>query len=204
MSSQQSNHIEVEFERTVKELVTAQRYLQLKSPEVSYYRTHLRLLMTACALLVGDLFWRAQTSTGSVIEGIVAVLLGALVVNWTWRSYSPRDHGYGRHAGHYRLAADERGLTLEGSDTSMKYAWTAFTRFSESRDHLFLFRSRLVVQSLPKSAFRSDQFKQFRQLVSNCIGSERKCSHCGYSLTGNVSGVCPECGRYVVVSSRAQ
>ena len=22
-----------------------------------------------------------------------------------------------------------------------------------------------------------------------------KCLHCGYSLTGNVSGVCPECGR---------
>ena len=28
----------------------------------------------------------------------------------------------------------------------------------------------------------------------NVEGSKFQCNHCGYDLTGNVSGACPECG----------
>jgi hypothetical protein len=44
-------------------------------------------------------------------------------------------------------------------------------------------------------------------LVKLCREWRRKppglCEKCGYDLTGNVSGVCPECGRSVAESHRA-
>jgi rubrerythrin len=35
-------------------------------------------------------------------------------------------------------------------------------------------------------------------LLSAPLGTDGQCRKCGYDLTGNVSGVCPECGEAVV------
>jgi hypothetical protein len=42
--------------------------------------------------------------------------------------------------------------------------------------------------------------KTYRYLRRRAIGGHAECARCGYNLTGNVSGVCPECGEKLVAS----
>ena len=39
--------------------------------------------------------------------------------------------------------------------------------------------------------------RQFRRDMEAIRSGHKVCSHCGYWLRGNVSGVCPECGAKV-------
>ena len=44
-----------------------------------------------------------------------------------------------------------------------------------------------------------DLYKQYRALWRERRRSQGRCVCCGYSLRGNVSGVCPECGNREMV-----
>ena len=37
-----------------------------------------------------------------------------------------------------------------------------------------------------------------RQLLQRRLAPDWQCHACGYNLTGNTSGICPECGAFVV------
>jgi hypothetical protein len=37
-------------------------------------------------------------------------------------------------------------------------------------------------------------FRRVRRIRHQLWKQQGNCEHCGYSLTGNLSGVCPECG----------
>ena len=45
---------------------------------------------------------------------------------------------------------------------------------------------------IPYELLRRDALNRRRRKIL-----DRVCTHCGYNLTGNVSGVCPECGTAV-------
>jgi hypothetical protein len=59
-------------------------------------------------------------------------------------------------------------------------------------------RTRDYVFALTYVVMFAFQFRMYRKLKMAGIAEARKagglCSMCGYNLTGNVSGTCPECG----------
>jgi hypothetical protein len=61
----------------------------------------------------------------------------------------------------------------EGAMRSAEFVLDAFTCYLLARSAFFLLRRRRIP------------------------GDEPFCANCGYNLTGNVSGVCPECGENV-------
>ena len=49
----------------------------------------------------------------------------------------------------------------------------------------------LIIRVIRRSTLESQNTLQAERAAAGL------CIHCGYSLNGNVSGICPECGRQV-------
>lgn len=69
-------------------------------------------------------------------------------------------------------------------------AWRRFVTFS-----CFPWIPPLILGAYPAVAFARGPLRRYRRRRRN------QCVTCGYSLVGNVSGACPECGRRIVPGS---
>ena len=47
------------------------------------------------------------------------------------------------------------------------------------------------------SAYMAFRPRTAREDLQNWVCDTRHCGRCGYDLTGNVSGICPECGKVI-------
>jgi hypothetical protein len=98
------------------------------------------------------------------------------------------------------FVAYRRGLLATDGDDPLPSAWTAFdcsirSEFDAKDDANYAWAYLMFPLWVPSLAFAAMSvpalryFTRFRRMHSS--GS---CSTCGYNLTGNTSGVCPECG----------
>jgi len=75
-------------------------------------------------------------------------------------------------------------------------SWQRFRRAAFSKFELFTIRTPigipvLVLMLFPGVAFVRGPYRRHRRRKKGL------CLHCGYNLTGNTSGVCPECGERI-------
>ncbi|MCG8403591.1 MAG: YcxB family protein [Phycisphaerales bacterium] len=75
--------------------------------------------------------------------------------------------------------------------------WPAVHRVASTSNHLFAYLTPASAFVVPKRAFEDESL--FRHFADTAIAYHKAvspglCKKCGYNLTGNVSGRCPECG----------
>ncbi len=117
---------------------------------------------------------------GMVLIGVFA-LVGLLTWMLTYRA--PRSAFSPRRLKRLSRVAFYLGLPVFGL---MAYVST------QTGDYKALAVWALIMTVNAHSAFRRETHKE---TLANFIADEgRRCGRCGYDLTGNVSGMCPECG----------
>ena len=67
--------------------------------------------------------------------------------------------------------------------------------------HMFIGVGTLVIVAIPFITMGVRMYRSARAQVKAEVA--RRCPACGYDLTGNRSGVCPECGRAVGTVDKA-
>lgn len=75
--------------------------------------------------------------------------------------------------------------------------WAGIQNLVTTADHLFVYISTTTAFVVPRRAFRDESsFKTFSETAMAYYKavSPGLCRKCGYDLTGNTSGRCPECG----------
>jgi hypothetical protein len=122
----------------------------------------------------------------SVPQGWVAIGLGSIAGQW--------------------ITLDSAAPPSSSDRTVYKYLDRSYTSNAGVAHRLrFLMISALPVLgaaalclAYPLAAFMRGPWRRYARRRRGC------CSMCGYSLTGNVSGICPECGSAVPVSPSGQ
>lgn len=125
----------------------------------------------------------SYTSFSFLLIGIL-IAAGAvvfMVLRWTRKHPAPRDHKrLARGAAWFMAALAAVQLTIFLSGGS--FEWTHLIIFGGAFAPALIF----YMQSISRHTTLEEQ--------ANYAHDQRRCGRCEYDLTGNVSGVCPECG----------
>ena len=75
--------------------------------------------------------------------------------------------------------------------------WAAFEQVATTADYIYLSSGPTLMVAIPRRAFPDEEtFRDFARTIQRYHRARTpgRCKQCGYDLTGNVSGKCPECG----------
>jgi len=65
----------------------------------------------------------------------------------------------------------DSGIDVSSSKVNSKYDWSAFVRFSETKNLFLVYQARQVFNVFPKRAFAADEVDSFRNLLDEKLGA---------------------------------
>ena len=71
----------------------------------------------------------------------------------------------------FEAVVSQDGIDISSQTGSSKYAWSAFTRYAESRNLFLLYQAPKIFNVFPKRAFAPGEEESFRSLLSERLGT---------------------------------
>ena len=71
----------------------------------------------------------------------------------------------------FEVVISQSGIDVSSPTRSSKYAWSAFTRFVESKNLFLVYQAPKVFNVFPKRAFTPGDVESFRSLLSEQLGA---------------------------------
>lgn len=206
----ENSSFSVDVENTTADLIEFQRFHLTRSPMVRRQRARMNVLYSLFVvggLLMLILDWRRGATVSDLLPLILiitAVIAVAVVIRLTyyWRlawslKRMLREGRNERRLQKRRISIDAEGLRTEDSGGNSATRWFAVEKVVTTPTAIYIYESALSAHILPRREFANDM--AFDEFAAAAAGFHRAahpghCLKCGYDLSKNTSGVCPECG----------
>ncbi|MBC8036566.1 MAG: YcxB family protein [Rhizobiales bacterium] len=128
----------------------------------------------------GFYFW-FRTDPFTLIDAIlIAIVLLAGVAVFLSDKFLRRlrrwGSGYNKLPKKLQMALDKEGILLRAPEASSQIFWSGFERAEETKDHFFLYTTRLCGLIIPKRSLASEEScEAVRRIITDSIPDSRMC-----------------------------
>lgn len=188
----------LEYQLTLDDYIDGLRAIyRLSHPNAARIRVLVLIVCLAAACLS---FWAARTEPMALLVGAFYVGVLVLVVGRTSRRVFARAvRKSGVETGlPIVIELSEAGVVFTTQNSLGRELWAAQFRAEQDDTYILFFVSNTSARIIPRRAFASEaQAEAFFAFARAHLPRRDVCPQCGYSLRGNTTGVCSECGSTV-------
>ncbi len=200
----------VEVQLTVDDLTEFQHYHLHHSPLIRKHSKRINILLAILAAFVVIYlqlaWWRGGHNDDVILTvGLLnLVILAALLIRRTYYRRAAWSLKRLLGEGQNRLTYQKHRFTIDSKDMRIEHdaghsatQWFAVEKVVTTPTAIYIYVSAVSAHILPRRAFANDiAFDEFAAAAAafHRAAHPGRCLKCGYDLSKNTSGVCPECG----------